>query len=250
VTRRDRFHPATVRAAHGDAWQAEGRARRRHGGGALELPGIRLMASGLPHPRWNSGHVDDPDVGLGPVREFYAARTVPWGVRVPSGMPWRHGRQVLRTRCMAVGPRSFRPAPAVPGVRVRAAGPADLDAAAWVDATAFGGSAELSRRWVGPQVGAFDVVLAVAADDQPLGIAVGIHTDDRAGPAVGVFGVGVVPAARRRGVGAALTTAVLRRGFGSGARLAHLTPDTGAAARLYRRLGFAETGGFDVYVDL
>jgi hypothetical protein len=32
--------------------------------------------------------------------------------------------------------------------------------------------------------------------------------------------------------------------------LAHLHPDSDAAARLYARIGFVETPGFDVYVDL
>jgi ribosomal protein S18 acetylase RimI-like enzyme len=239
-----------VHIAHGDAWQAEGRARTAYGGGALELPGIRLMASGLPQAQWNSAHVERPDVELAPVREFYASRGVPWGVRVPAGMPWRHGRRLFGRRYMALRRESFRPAVPVPGVTVRTAGPSDVEAAAWVDATAFGGSVEVSRPWVAPQLGAFHVVLGVGADAEPLGIAVGIRTHDRAGPAVGLFGVGVVPGARRRGLGAALTTAVLQGGFGAGARLAHLAPDTDEAARVYARLGFAETGGFDVYADL
>jgi ribosomal protein S18 acetylase RimI-like enzyme len=241
--------PGLVHTAHTDAWQAEGRARAAHGGGVAALPGIRLMASGLPHAQWNSGGVERPDVGLGPVRDFYAAREVPWGLRVPAGMPWRHGRLVVRKRYMALRPGSFRPAPPVPGVTLRAAGPADVDAVAWVDATAFDGTVEVSRPWVAPEVEAFHVVLATGTGGEPLGIAVGIGTDDRAGPAVGVFGVGVVPDARRRGLGAALTTAVLRRGFDSGARLAHLSPDTDEAARIYGRLGFAETPGYDVYAD-
>jgi predicted GNAT family acetyltransferase len=36
----------------------------------------------------------------------------------------------------------------------------------------------------------------------------------------------------------------------AGAELAHLHADTPAAARVYARLGFEDTGGLDVYVDL
>jgi hypothetical protein len=36
----------------------------------------------------------------------------------------------------------------------------------------------------------------------------------------------------------------------AGAELAHLHPDSDSAARLYARLGFVETPGLDVYVDL
>jgi hypothetical protein len=49
-----------ARTAHGDAWQEEGRLRVPYGGAFAELPGIRLMASGLPHPQWNNGDVTEP----------------------------------------------------------------------------------------------------------------------------------------------------------------------------------------------
>jgi predicted GNAT family acetyltransferase len=62
--------------------------------------------------------------------------------------------------------------------------------------------------------------------------------------------VAVLPAARGRGVAGALCSWLLRRGVAAGARLAHLHPDNDGAARLYARLGFRETGGLDVYVDL
>lgn len=79
-----------VSAAHGDAWQAEGLLRRPLGGGAAELPGIRLIASGLPHPQRNNGDVNDPaPVPIEEARAWFAARDrgagVPWRVRVPAG---------------------------------------------------------------------------------------------------------------------------------------------------------------------
>ena len=63
-------------------------------------------------------------------------------------------------------------------------------------------------------------------------------------------GVAVLVEARRRGVGAAMSSWLLERGFAAGAELAHLNPDTDTAARLYGRLGFTELPGHDIYVEL
>src|SRR3954467_6298632 len=83
----------SVRIAHADAWEAHGRYREPSGGGVERLPGVRLMASGLPHPQWNSGDVTDPRaVHLAAVKDWYADLGVPWGVRVPAGAEWPHGR--------------------------------------------------------------------------------------------------------------------------------------------------------------
>jgi hypothetical protein len=79
---------ARVRTAHADGWAVEGALREPFGGGIATLRGIRLMASGLPHPQWNSADVTGPYADLDGAREFYAARDVAWGVRVPAGMPW------------------------------------------------------------------------------------------------------------------------------------------------------------------
>jgi GNAT superfamily N-acetyltransferase len=242
-----------VRTAHGDAWQLHGRLRLPYGGGALELPGIRLMASGIAQPQWNNGDVTDPAlVDLEAVRSWYAGFDVPWGVRVPAGLPWRDGRLLFRKRCMALRPADARPAPQVAGVVLRVAGPEDLDEYARLDAAAFDeDDPGPTREWTRPMLGADGVRLLLAElDGRPAGVAYAMRTDGRAGPCVGIAGVGVLPAARRRGLGAALTWALVEWGFGSGADLAWLNPDTEEALRVYRRLGFVETGGFDVYVDL
>src|SRR6185503_11252028 len=118
---------ARVQVAHADAWQVEGRLREPWGGGALEVPGLRLMASGLPGAQWNSGDVTAADADLDAARAFYAARGAAWGLRVPAQLPWRHGRPLLTLRLMAVAPAAFVPAPVPPGVAVRPAGPDDLE---------------------------------------------------------------------------------------------------------------------------
>ena len=242
--------------AHGDAWQAEGRLRESRGGGAAQLPGIRLMASGLPHARWNNGDVTDPArVDVEAVRAWYAARAcgvgVPWGVCVPAGMPFAHGRHVFRKGCMALVPDRFRAVRVSPGVAIGEALPADVGTFARIDASAFDGEVEETLPWVTPHFGAigFTAVLA-RLNGEPVGVATAIHTEDRAGPCVGIFGVGVLEHARRRGIGGAMTSWLLERAFTQGATLAHLNPDTEAAACLYARLGFIETAGLDVYTDL
>lgn len=246
---------ARVHAAHADAWQVEGRLRAPFGGGALDLPGIRLMASGLPHAQWNNGDVTDASVvDWRQVRAWYAARAkgagVPWGVRVAADAPFSHGRYILRKRCMALLPADRRSAPAAGQVSVRLASPADLDTVTRIDAEAFETPAAEVRPWIAPRLGADRCTVAIAElEGAPVGVATALRTDDRAGPALGIFGVGVLAAARRRGVATALTDWLLTRGFAGGATLAHLNPDSEAAARLYRRLGFVETRGFDIYID-
>ena len=171
---------ARVHAAHADAWEAEGRLRERDGGGALEVRGLRLMASGLAGAPRNGGDATAPDADLAAARAYYAARGTAWGVRVPSGMPWRAGRRLKTLRIMAVEPGAFVPAPAVPGVDLRPAGPGDLEAVLAVDAAAFGGDPAAERPWLAPHLGArrFTTVLATR-DGEPVGTCL-LYTSDAA----------------------------------------------------------------------
>jgi GNAT superfamily N-acetyltransferase len=242
---------ARVHTAHADAWQAEGRLREPHGGGALEVRGLRLMASGLPQPQWNSADVTGADADLDAARAFYATRGAGWGVRVPPSIGWRHGRRLLTLRLMALRPDGFTPAPPVAGLAIQAAGPEDIEAILHVDAIAFEEDTDVERAWLAPHLGAPGVDVAVATlDGEPVGTGYTIRTDDRAGPCLYVAGVAVLPRARRRGVGAALSSWLVERGLSAGAQLAHLHADSPEAARVYARLGFEDAEGLDVYVDL
>ena len=240
-----------VRTAHGDAAVAQGRMRAERGGGACELHGIRLSASGIAEPRWNNGDVTAADADIEGARAFFAARDAPWGVRVPTGMPWTRGRLLFGMRLMGLHPAEHRRARGVPGLSLRAADPADLSAVVRIDAEAFEDEPELERRWLEPTLSAPGCTVALAElDGQPVATGYSLLTDGRAGTCLSIAGVAVAAAARRRGVASQLTSWLLDRGFAAGAELAHLSPDTDAAARLYARLGFVETPGFDVYVDL
>ncbi len=252
-----------VRAAHADLAEREGRLRTATGGGALRLPGIGLMASGLPRPQWNNADVlasaDVAAIDIGRVRRWFAERAVPWGCRVPLDFPWPYGRRLLTKRAMAAGldDLAAEPGRQPDDVRIGTVGPDDLDAFARVDAAAFGDEVGPTADFARPMVGAagFRCLLA-RVGGEPAGVAYGILTDGDGdggggggGRTLGIFGVGVLADHRRRGIGAALTTDLLRWGADAGADLAWLNPDDDRAARLYTSLGFREVAGFDVYVD-
>ncbi len=241
---------ARARTAHGDLWRAEGLLRTRGGGGACELPGIRLMASGLPHAQWNNGDVTDPEqVDLAAVRAWFATRGVPWGVRIPAGLAWPHGRFLFRKRVFAFEPAAFRPAPAIAGVRVRVARGDDAERVAALSAAAFAGTINEERAWVAPHLGAAGFRVAVAElSGVAVGVAAGVITEDRAGPCVGVLGLAVHPDAASRGIGTALASLIVAWGFEGGATLAHGSPGDVAAVAVAVKLGALEVGGFDVYL--
>lgn len=244
--------PAVLRAAHADAWEVHGRYREPWRGGVARLPGVRLMASGLSHPQWNSADVTDPEVvDVDAVRDWYDAKGVPWGVRMPSRARWERGRFLLTKRLMGLTPDRFRPAETPSGVSLRVAGPVDADSVLAVDAEAFESTVGAQRPWVEPILSQPAAVVCVAERDGEI-VAAGhcVLSDGEAGPAVYLAGIGVVHSARRRGIAAALSSWLVACGFDRGARLAHLNPDTDEAARVYERLGFLEVPGFDIYIDL
>ena len=245
-------------AAHADAWEAHGLFRRPFGGDAARLPGIRLMATGLPHPQWNNGDVTDVAlVDMDAVRTWYAGRhtasgdPVPWGLRVRQGSPWPHGRHLFTKRLMGLAADDFRPAAAHPDVTLRMAGPDDADSVVAVDTVAFDAPQEEDRPWIEPQLEQPGMHYCVAeVEGRVVGCGSGLRTDGDAGPALHVGGIAVLPEFRKRGIGAAISSHVVELGLAAGAALAHLHPDTDEAARIYARLGFVEVDGFDVYVDL
>lgn len=239
-----------LRRAHGDAWQAVGAACTESGGGVAELAGVRLMATGLPHPQWNNGDVHDPAaVDLREVRDWYTRLDVPWGMRVPAGAYWPHGRHLFRKRLMGATPASFREAPEVAGLGIRAAGEDDLDSILAVDVVAFEESPEVERPWLQLLLDHPDTTVAVATLGGTV-VATGsvLRSCGWEGPAAYVAGIAVEPSARRRGIGAAVTSWLMRQAGDVG--LWHLHPDTDEAARIYGRLGYVEMEGLDIYIDL
>lgn len=199
------------------------------------------MASGLDHPQWNNADVDAADADVEGAAAWYAELGVPWGVRVPAELDWSHGTFLFEKRLMGLE----RLVPAAPA-DVGAAD--DFEAVVAIDGAAFEG--EGARDWLAPQFGAPGYETALAfLDGAPVGTGYSILSDGRAGPCVYVAGVGVLPEARGRGIGAALVSWLIARAFERGATLAHLHPDDDGAAALYARLGFVEVPGFNVFVN-
>jgi hypothetical protein len=226
--------------AHADAAEVEGELRA----GAARLRGIRVSSSGLPEPQWNAADVTGPDPDVDAARAFFGG--LPFGIRVPTGTDWRVGRHVVTLPLMTAS--AVGSAPGVRGLDVRVVGPEDLDAVLAVDGEAFGSDPEAGRPWLAPHLGAPRIVTALAfLGGEPVATAHTIRSDGEAGPALLLGGVGVVAAARRRGIGAYVSSSLLRRGFAAGAAFAHLHADTPAAARVYARLGFSAAGALDIY---
>jgi ribosomal protein S18 acetylase RimI-like enzyme len=208
------------------------------------------MATGLPHPQWNNGDVHDPArVDLEEVGGWYSDLEVPWGLRIPAGTEWHHGRHLFRKRLMGAVPPSFRPAPPLAGLELRSARPDDLEDVLAVDVVAFGEPPEVERPWLQLLLDDPSTTLAVATVEGTV-VATGsvLRSDGWAGPAGYVAGISVKPAARRRGIGAAVTSWLMEQA--GDIALWHLHPDTDSAAGIYRRLGFVEVDGLDIYIDL
>ncbi|MBI5105810.1 MAG: GNAT family N-acetyltransferase, partial [Solirubrobacterales bacterium] len=194
----------------------------------------------LPQPQWNSADVTGPDPDLDVARAWFAQRGLPWGVRVPDGLPVPATPHVVTLRMMATAQR--RPGPEVPGLELRVAGPEDEDVVVATDAEAFGHEA---REWMAPMLAAPGIEVGLALlDGAPVATAYTTRSDGRGGPAVMLNGVGVVPAARRRGVAGALSAWLLARAPG---RVAHLWAEDEEAARVYQRLGFADAGTLRIH---
>jgi GNAT superfamily N-acetyltransferase len=229
----------------------QGRLRASVGGAVAEPRDLVLVTAGFEAAGVNSGDVMGPDPDLEAAAAFFAAHGVTYGLRVPEEMPWEHGTLLFRRRLMAMERADFAPAPAVPGLAIRLAGPDDLAAALHIDSSAFGLDPVENRQWLEPLLSAGRVEFGLGTlDGEPVATAYVMRTDGAAGPCAYVAGVAVLAQARRRGVGAAVSSWLLERAFARGAELAHLNPDTDGAARIYGRLGFAELPGHDIYVDL
>jgi len=152
---------------------------------------------------------------------------------------------------MGLLPEWYRAFRSPPDVAIEVATAKDVSTLAAIDAATFGDPIEQIRPWVEPHIDAPGFTAALARlGGEPVGIATAIFTEDRAGPCVGIFGVGTLEHARRQGVASTLTSWIVERAFAVGATLAHINPDSDDAARLYARLGFTETAGLDIYAGV
>lgn len=229
-----------MRAAVVAGWRLD--VTRRPGGAWADVGDVAVHATGLPSAQWNGGHVTGPQPRLDLVERFFAERSLPWGVLVPAELdlaaPGLHllREQPLMSRALP-GPPPRWPA----GLSVRGDAPA-ADVAS-VQAAAFGDDPDLALAFVEPQAAApWSRFLTAYDGAAPVGTAQVVL----AGGSAGVYGVAVVPGARRSGLGAALTAGVLELASAAGFRRAHLNPSAPGRG-VYARLGFTDLPAWRIW---
>lgn len=236
-----------VRAAHADAWEVEGRARTRDGGGSARVRGARLMASGLPDARWNNADIEAADVDLDAVRAWYASRAVPWGIRVPEGLPVDLGRPLFVKRCLAMFAGDLTDDEVAVAARlrlVRADGSARFAAA---EAAVFDTSVQLAARWVRPVLGAPGFAHWIAErDGRPVAVATTVASAADAGPAVMLTGLGSLPGAPPGVCRSLARSAILAALDAEPDALVHTHVDPHDDRALHDDLGFVDVTGLQV----
>jgi ribosomal protein S18 acetylase RimI-like enzyme len=234
------------------------RAEVVEGGEVLEVDGLLVSLSNLPASELNGTRVirepDDASTALDAARAVFRGRGHPFfGIEVEVG---RH--PAVEAAIRAAGLRRVDgwptmaariadlPAEQVPeGVAIREARHHDdLEAIRSVEVATFGTPRDIAEGFVGPRMLEDDRVTIFTAwiDGEPVGEASGYLLHDT----VGIYGVGVVEEARRRGIGAALTLRAARA-FGDRADLAWLQPSD-MARTMYDGLGFRPVSDWEVWI--
>lgn len=234
------------------------RATVVEGGEVIDLDGLVVALTNLPAPELNGTRVArepaDAPAALEEARGVFRSRGHPFfGIEIELG---RHPRVEAAIGVAGLGRVEAWPAMAVEvavlpeqppprGVEIRrVTRPADLDAVRAVEVATFGTPTAVAERFVGTGMLGHERIETFTAwtRDEPVGEATAYLVDG----AVGIFGVGVVGPARRRGIGAALTLRAARA-FGGRADLAWLQPSD-MARGIYERLGFRTVSDWEVWV--
>jgi ribosomal protein S18 acetylase RimI-like enzyme len=234
--------------------------RRRHlavpGGDVLEIDGLLLVLANVRDPAVNSVLVvsepANPPKALADAMRAFAERGRPFGIDVEVGRhpgvdrAIREAGLTLLFTWQAFGVLLDRlPQPALPdGVTVEVVSDARGAAAiALIGQAAFGDGPEITEQFYAAASHGVDgsKTFVAWAGDEPVGMATA-HGD---GGAVGILGVAVMPAARRRDIATALTL-IAARAFPGDLAWLH-TEDVGARA-LYERLGFRSVADWAVSV--
>jgi len=226
-----------------------------------------LFVTGIPSGQFNAVmRADLPpgalDATLDEVRARFATRGVPWSWLVgPDTRPTDLGRRLAergmthigQVPCMAADLLAVHPLQ-------DEAPPAGLTIARVDDEATL-------RQWIATEAVGFEI-----PDGEAAGVAalrMGMGRGDDVSPrrylglvdgapvataslllgsgAAGVYDVSTIPTSRRRGVGTALTGALMREARAIGYRVAILQSSTEGAG-VYRRLGFRDYCSYDIYV--
>jgi GNAT superfamily N-acetyltransferase len=173
-----------------------------------------------------------------------AGAGVPWSVSVRGAasdavarLAARHGRTRRAGMTLMDCPAADAGlrADAASGALIRPVSAADAAAYTGALAAGFEAPAEVFAAVMG--AGALDAPgftgYLAEVDGQPVATGCGVRGDG----VIGVFNITVVPSARRRGLGRAMTARVMADGFAAGAHTAYLNPSR-AGRPLYESMGF------------
>jgi GNAT superfamily N-acetyltransferase len=234
------------------------RAEVVEGGEVLEVDGLLVSLSNLPASELNGTRVirepDDPSTALDAARSMFRGRGHPFfGIEVEVGRHPKVERAIRAAGLRRVDgwPTMAAPVARLPVERVprdvqirEVVRERDLAAIHAVEVATFGTPRDIAERFVGPRMLGDQRVRMYTAwiDGEPVGEASAYLLHDT----VGIFGVGVVEAARRRGIGAALTLRA-GRAFVDRADLAWLQPSD-MAQRMYGTLGFRPVSDWEVWI--
>jgi GNAT superfamily N-acetyltransferase len=238
---------------------AEAERQRRanvEGAEVREIDGLLLAFANVPDPPVNSVLVisepEDPVAAFTAAEGAFRERGRPIGVDIAVG---RHPsveraiREVGLTRLfawpgMAVDVAELPDIHLPDGIRVEPVTDRRGAAAiARVEQDGFGSEPEIAERFYAAASYGGDGARSFVAweGDEPVGMAAAyLHAG-----AIGIFGVAVVPAARRRGIATALSITAARA---FPADLAWLHTDDAQARSVYERLGFREIAQWEVWV--
>lgn len=234
------------------------RAEVVEGGENVEVADLLVSLSNLPQPELNGTRVirepTDPAASIEAAREVFRSRGHPFfGIEIEAGRhrTVEHAVRAAGLRRVEAWPTMAATFDTVPvlreksGVEIRTAETiSDLEAVRLVESATFGTPKDIAERFVGRRMLEDDRVRILVAwvDGEPVGEATAYLVDGT----VGVFGVGVVEAARRRGIGAALTVRAATA-FGDRADLVWLQPSD-MARTMYERLGFRRVSDWEVWI--
>ena len=235
-----RGHRERQRRAAWRVWQADV-ATRLHGDWA-DLGGVVVHATGLPVRHWNGAHLIDPSgvEHLDEVDAWFAERRLPWGLLVPAEL-WLTPPGMRHVTDQKVQVRRLH---GLPPSRSWTCGGTTARASRSCRPRRFDDDVSTERAFVLPKL----VNEALrrrhgVRRGRPVSTATLVVVDEVAA----VFGVATLSSYRRRGLGRAVTLAVLHEGVRRGADVAYLNPsDLGDP--VYRALGFVDELPWRVWV--
>jgi hypothetical protein len=210
------------------------------------------MASGIRTPKWNNADITDEQVDLEALSAWYAARDMPWGLRVPLEFSLAVGEPLFVKRCMGLVASSaaepgLRPLEHAGAVEVRRIRADERDRFVDLEVAAFDDDPATARVWLAPQFGAagFDHWVAELAGTT-VGIATRVRSNELAGPAAMITGVAALPGADAQLVKAQLSAQISAEAVHAGpeATLVHVYPDDDEEAAAFAAVGFIEVPGF------